>query len=145
MDAVHAAGDPGDQDTEAKEETCPQVRALDGVLDGKFGGDGFAGRYRAVDGVEQLQILTARRGGHARGECRSVRRASERGARKGGGFPVPGGACTLGVDEVACRGVRDEDFGGDGSVETVALAVISGGNLYVMATVTSRLACMDGC
>lgn len=89
-----------------------------------------------MDGVEQLQILAARRGGHARGECRSVRRASERGARKGGGLPVPGGVCTLRVDEVACRGVRDEDFGGDGSIETVALAVISGGNLYVMATVT---------
>lgn len=57
---------------------------------------------------------------------------------------MPGGVCILGVDEVARRGVRDEDFGGDGSVETVALAVISGGNLYMMATVTLT-SCMDGC
>lgn len=33
MDAVHAARDPGDQDTEGEEEASTEIGSLDGIFD----------------------------------------------------------------------------------------------------------------
>lgn len=47
------------------------------------------------------------------------------GSGEGGLFSVAGDVCALGMDEGACGGVGDEDFGGNGGVEAVWVALVN--------------------